>query len=410
MDLAHPLFSLDPQAKDVHAEAERLRAAGPVVPVDVVGVCAWAVSRHAVAQRILDDPRFLMNSRNWTALQRGEVPEGWPLMKIIRGQNMGTADGDEHRRLRGLVSRAFTPRRVQALRPGIQRIVDDLLDGLSGRPAGQPADLKADFAVPLPMGVICELFGVPDEQHAPLHALCNAVFDTTSQPDQVAATERGLYRFMADLAESKSAQPGDDLTSLLLDHRTSGTISLDELVDTLILVLAAGHQTTINFFTNALLGLLTHPDQLALVRAGEVSWEAVTEAALAWDSPVSQSPFRYPAEDVEIGGVVIRKGEPVMMSYAALGRDPQHHGPRAASFDVTRDTRHLSFGHGPHFCVGAPLARLEAHIALPAFFARFDAELAVPGAAVEPFPSLALNGIRALPAVLTRREEPALSR
>lgn len=255
------------------------------------------------------------------------------------------------------------------------------------------------------MGVICELFGVPDEHHAPLHALCNAVFDTTARPEEVAATEEGLYRFMADLAESKVAEPGDDLTSLLVEHLTSGAITLDELVDTLILVLAAGHQTTINFFTNSLLALITHPDQLELVRAGEVSWEAVTESALAWDSPVSQSPFRYPAQDIDIGGTVIRAGEPVMMSYAALGRDPAHHGPLAASFDVARDTRHLSFGHGPHFCVGAPLARLEAHIALPAFFRRFDAELAVPAQEVEPFPSLALNGIRALPAVIRPRAE-----
>ncbi|QRX95956.1 cytochrome P450 family protein [Streptomyces noursei] len=324
-------------------------------------------------------------------------------MKIIRGQNMGTADGAEYRRLRGLVSRAFTPRRVEALRPGIQRIVDDLLEQLAVTPAGEVADLKAAFAVPLPMGVICELFGVPDEQQALLHALCNAVFDTTSRPEEVAATEEGLYRFMAELAESKVAEPGDDLTSLLVEHRTNGTITLDELVDTLILVLAAGHQTTINFFTNSLLALLTHPDQLELVRAGEVSWEAVTESVLAWDSPVGQSPFRYPTQDIEIGGALIRAGEPVMMSYAALGRDPAHHGPLAASFVAARDTRHLSFGHGPHFCVGAPLARLEAHIALPAFFNRFDTELAVPAKEVEPFPSLALNGIRALPAVIRPR-------
>ncbi|MEV0637373.1 cytochrome P450 [Streptomyces sp. NPDC050619] len=244
---------------------------------------------------------------------------------------------------------------------------------------------------------------MPDEQRAPLHALCNAVFDTTSQPEEVVATGQGLYRFMAELAESKAAEPGDDLTSMLVEHGTDGTITLGELVDTLILVLAAGHQTTVNFFTNSLLALITHPEQLELVRAGDVSWETVTESALAWESPVSQSPFRYPTQDIEIGGTVIREGEPVMMSYAALGRDPAHHGPLAASFDVVRDTRHLSFGHGPHFCVGAPLARLEAHIALPAFFDRFDAELAVPAKEVERFPSLALNGIRALPAVIRPR-------
>ncbi|MFF2022994.1 cytochrome P450 [Streptomyces sp. NPDC058171] len=405
MDLSRPLFALDPFAADAKAEAERLLEAGPVVPVDVIGVPVWAVSHHAVAQRIFEDPSFSMNSSNWGALQRGEVPAGWPLMKIITGQYMGTADGEEHRRLRSLVSRAFTARRVEALRPQIQRIVDDLLEQLAAAPVDEATDLKTAFAVPLPMGVICELFGVPDEQHDLLHSLCHALFDTTEQPTEVTATEDALYRFMAELAASKDADPGDDLTSLLAEQRASGSITTDELVDTLILVLTAGHQTTINFFTNAFLALMTHPEQLARARAGEVSWESVTESVLAWDSPVSQGAFRYPAQDVEIGGVLIRAGEPMMMSYASLGRDPAQHGPLAGVFDAGRATRHLSFGHGPHFCVGAPLARLEAHIALPAFFDRFDPVLAVPRDEIEPIASLALNGVRTVPALVRPRRK-----
>ncbi|MBT2388990.1 cytochrome P450 [Streptomyces sp. ISL-1] len=405
MDLSHPLFTLDPFAADARAEAKRLLEAGPVVPVDVVGVPVWAVTRHAVAQQIFEDPSFSMNSSNFGALQRGEVPAGWPLMKIITAQYMGTADGTEHRRLRNLVSPAFTARRVEALRPQIQRIVDDLLERLAAAPAHEATDLKEAFAVPLPMGVICELFGVPDEQHAPLHSLCQALFDSTEQPTEVTATEEALYRFMAELAASKAADPGDDLTSVLVEQHTSGSITHDELVGTLILVLTAGHHTTINFFTNSLLALMTHPEQLARVRAGEVSWHSVTESVLAWDSPVNQGAFRYPARDIELGGVLIRAGEPIMMSYVSLGHDPAQHGPLATSFDVARDTRHLSFGHGPHFCVGAPLARLEAHIALPAFFDRFDAELAVPRDEVEPFHSLALNGVRAVPAIIRPRQE-----
>ncbi|MFD7134317.1 cytochrome P450 [Streptomyces sp. NPDC059894] len=317
MDLSHPLFTLDPFAADARAEAQRLLEAGPVVPVDVVGVPVWAVTRHAVAQQIVEDPSFSMNSGNRGALQRGEVPAGRPLMEIIT----------------------------------------------------------------------------------------TALFDTTEQPTQVTATEEALHSFMAEPAASKAADPGDDLTSIPVEHHTSGSITHDELVDTLMLMLTAGHQTTTNFFTDSLLALMTHPEQLGRVRAGEVSWQSLTESVPAWDSPVDQGAFRYPAQDIEIGGVLIRAGEPVMTSYVSLGHDPAQHGPLAASFGVTRDTRHLSFGHGPHLCVGAPLARLEAHIALPAFFDRFDAELAVPRDEVEPVHSLALNGVRAVPAIIRPRQE-----
>lgn len=266
-------------------------------------------------------------------------------MKIITAQYMGTADGAEHRRLRNLVSRAFTPRRGEALRPQIQRIVDDLLGQLAAPLAHEVTDLRTAFAVPLPMGVMCELFGVPGEQHDLLRSLCHVLFDTTGQPMEVSATEEALYRFMAELAASKAADPGDDLTSMLVEHHIGGSITHDELIGTLILVLSAGHQTTVNFFTGSLLPLMTHPGQPARVRAGEVSRESVTESAPARDSPVSQGGFRYPEQDIEIRGVLIRAGEPVMMSYAALRRDPAHHGPPAASSDVARDTRHLSFWH-----------------------------------------------------------------
>ncbi|MFJ5304928.1 hypothetical protein [Streptomyces sp. NPDC088350] len=288
MDLSHPLFALDPFVADARAEAKRLPEAGPVVPVGVVGVPVRAVTRHAVAQQISEDPRFSTNSSNCGAPQRGEVPAGRPT------------------------------RQVEALRPRIQRIVDDLLDRIAASPAHEATGLKEAFAVPLPMGVICELFGVPDEEHAPLHSLCHALFDTTEQPTEVTATEEALHRFMAELAASKAADPGDDLASMPVEHHTSGSL------------------------TNSLLALMAHPDEPARVRAGEASWE------------------------------------PVTMSCVAPGRDPAHHGPPAASFDV----------------------------ALPAFFDRFDAELALPTRdAVEPVSSPALNGVRALPVTIRPRQK-----
>ncbi len=278
LTLERPVLSLDPTAQDVHAEAARIRAAGPVVPVDVLGVSAWAVSDNDIAQRILESPDFAMNSRNWGALQRGEVPAGWPLLKIILGQNMGTSDGADHRRLRGPLIKAFTARRVQSMAPGIKAITQSLLDEI-GRRAEQnprtPLDLKELFATPLPIGVICALFGVDRQHEADLHRLCDNLFDTTSGPETVAATEAGLHAFMSRLLDAKTAEPGDDLTSALLAQNAAESgarANREELIDTLILVLAAGHQTTINFFTNTLLSLMTHPGTLAAVRAGQHSW------------------------------------------------------------------------------------------------------------------------------------------
>jgi cytochrome P450 len=164
-------------------------------------------------------------------------------------------------------------------------------------------------------------------------------------------------------------------------------------------ILVAGHGTTLNLITNAVRALLAHPGQLDLVRSGRATWSAVVEETLRWDSPVGQFPLRYAVEDIAIGGAVIPKGDAFLASYAAAGRDPERHGPDADRFDVTRPAgRHLTFGYGPHYCLGAPLARLEAEIALPALFARFPGLRAAgaPGEP-EPLPSMVSNSVQVFP-------------
>ncbi|NYI03410.1 cytochrome P450 family protein [Allostreptomyces psammosilenae] len=362
------------------------------------------MTHHEVARTLLMDPRLVKDIGHWGAWRRGEVPPTWPLRGMVDlPPSMVTTDGAVHSRLRTPVSRTFTARRVEELRPRVEEITHALLDELAEVPPGTPIDLKARFAFPLPMGVIGDLFGVARERHPRLRELYDSLFNTTAGPEEVVATLMTLHGFYGELVAAKRAAPGDDLTSALIATAGDGEPFTDEeMVGTLETMVAAGHETTVNLIVNAVRALLAHPDQLALVRAGKVSWEAVVEETLRWDAPTSHVLFRFATEDIEVGDVVIGEGEAVMISYAAIGRDASWHGPDADRFDVTREARHhLSFGHGPHHCPGAPLSRMEARVALPALFERFpDLALAVGDAELRPNPSMVVNSLSTLPVLL----------
>ncbi|MFI9274776.1 cytochrome P450 [Kitasatospora sp. NPDC052896] len=391
---------LDPLARDVAAEGALLRAAGPVAAVLLPGgVPAWAVTRHGAARELLTDHRLVKDARHWAAYQRGEVPSDWPLIGLaVPGPSMVTTDGEEHRRLRALVAQAFTPRRVELLRPRVEAVTAGLLDALA---AGEPeVDLKTAFAFPLPMTVIGSLLGVDEADHGYLRELYERFFGSVPDPAGIQATIAALNAFVGDLVRQRRERPGDDLTSALLAADVAGSELTDqEAAATLRVMIAAGHETTVNLISNAVRALLGHPDQLALVRAGEVPWSAVVEESLRWTPPTTNFLFRFASEPIEVGAVVVPAGDPVLISYHAIGRDPLRHGDTAELFDVTREpSRHLSFGHGPHVCPGAPLARLEAQVALPALFERFPRlALAVPDAELRSSASVVVNSLRELP-------------
>nr|WP_268824090.1 cytochrome P450 [Yinghuangia soli] len=373
------------------------------------GVEAWSVNDQALIKDLLTDPRVSKDTRqHWPAWINGEIPADWPLQIWVSVQNMFTAYGVDHKRLRRLVSKAFTARRTAALQPRIEELTSGLLDALAATPAGEAADLRKDFAYPLPINVICELFGVPESAQPELHAGVDTIFRTTATPEDMQTAMVQIYGVLTALVADKRENPGDDITSVLIAARDdegdgeggAAALSESELIDTLLLVLSAGHETTVNLLDNAIHALLTRPDQLALVRSGAASWDDVIEETLRAEAPVANLPLRYAVEDIEVGnGVVIKKGDPILVAYGAAGRDPKVHGADADTFDVTRaDKDHLAFGHGAHFCLGAPLARLEARIALPALFERFpDLALAVPAGELEPMESFISNGHKALP-------------
>ncbi|MER7080357.1 Cytochrome P450 [Saccharopolyspora kobensis] len=405
MPLPNP-YVLDPDATDVHGEATALRERGPATPVELPGrVTAWAVTDPDLLRRLLTDPRVSKDPRqHWPAWIAGEIPPDWPLVSWVAVENMFTAYGPEHRRLRSLVSGAFTMRRIAALRPEIESIVAELLDDLAADAGGPPVDLRERYAYSLPIDVICRLVGFPDDgSRAQLRRIVDTVFDTTAEPGVAAAGMLEAHQLFGELVEAKRREPGDDLASAMLAVRdeNDSRLSEAELTGTIFLLLGAGHETTVNLLDHAITALLTHRDQLDRVLAGQNSWHDVIEETLRWQPPVSNLPLRYAVEDIKLDGLTIRRGEPILAAYAAAGRDPRH--PEADRFDITRENKeHLSFGHGVHFCLGAPLARLEAEIALPGLFARFpDMSLAVPVTELRPMGSLMSNGHRELPVHLT---------
>ncbi|MFD8338676.1 cytochrome P450 [Streptomyces solisilvae] len=412
---------LDASGARQHAVNEELRARGAAVPVLLPGdVPAYAITRHEELKDFVTHPDVAKNACHFAALQNDELPPGWPMRTFATVRGMITADGEDHKRLRSLVTRAFTPRRVEALRPVVHELTATLLDRLADAAAADPdgvADLRRHFALPLPMSVICRLLGVDDVHQDRLHELSNEIVSTQTAPERVPAANREMVAVLGQVAAARLKDPGDDLTSALIAARdvrdgaeTGDRLSEEELIGTLMLTIIAGHETTLNLITNAVRALCNHRDQLELIRSGAATWGDAVEETLRYDGPVSYFPFRYPTKDLPVGDAVIPKGTPVLVSYTAAGRDERAYGPDADRFDITRSARHLSFGHGAHFCLGAPLARMEAVIALEALFTRFPGlDLAVPDEELVPHPSFVGNSPQRLPIRLGSRSGVAHS-
>lgn len=394
-------LAIDPMVGDLAAETSLLRAAGPLARIELLGVPAWTVTQHALARQLLVDTRLVKDIGAWSLWRAGVVTRQWPLIGMIdAGRSMFTVDGAEHRRLRIKTTQALTKRRLDALRPAIERMTAELLDDLAEAGRDGAVDLKTVFAYPLPMRVIGELMGVDRADHPMLLSWYEAFFSLlTPQGERLRVIDE-LDAYFTELVRKKAADPTDDLTSAFLVGGETEPLTEEEVVGNLKALVAAGHETTIGLILNAVRALLGRPEQLSAVRAGDLTWDAAVEETLRWDSPVTHLLMRFATEDIVVGDTVIEKGEGVVMSYRAIGRDLAVHGPGADEFDVARPTanRHLAFGYGPHICPGAALARLEAGIALPALFARFPGlRFAVPVEEIRNLPVLTQNDLEAFP-------------
>ncbi|MEU9111108.1 cytochrome P450 [Streptomyces sp. NPDC048483] len=403
--LARPVLSIAPRSHDVDKENDALLAEGPIVPVTVPGeVPVWAVTRYELARRLLRDNRLSHSMENWDAWQRGEVSPTWPALLFLTGRNMINVDPPEHSRLRALVGQAFKVRPVEALRPRIAEITAGLLDELAARPAGAVVDLKEDFAVRLPITLFCDMFGITDPAVARrFKELTDVGVNTTASVEQVVAMGQEFQQLLGALVEEKRRSPGEDLTSALVAARDQehGSLTDEELLSTLLLMVSGGHETTATLLVNAVHQLCTHPDQLAAARGDHRKWPAVVEESLRHRPPVKDLFFRFALEDLDIEGVTVRAGEPVMAALGAIGRDPQLHTD-ADLFDIDRARQaHLAFGYGVHHCIGAAVARAQGEIGLAALFDRFPALALADSTEPEPASTFIVDTPRRLLVTLT---------
>ncbi|QNP66194.1 cytochrome P450 family protein [Streptomyces genisteinicus] len=340
-----------------------LRARGPVHHVRMPeGHTAWLVVGYEAGRAALADPAL---SKDW----RNIAPD-LGIFRISSGVSMLSTDPPVHTRLRRLIAREFTMRRVERLAPQVQRITDDLLDAML--PLGA-ADLVDAFSFPLPITVIGELLGVPFLARDSFRDWSNTALSSNEQAEREEAANR-LTQYLVELLAQKREQPGDDLMSGLIHAADTGDddrLTPEELIGMAWLLLVAGHETTVNLITSGVLALLTHPDQLALLRARPELIDDAVEEMLRWDGPVETPTYRFTTGPYRVGGTTVPGGgQVVLVAMADANRDPDRF-PDPGRFDITRDARgHLAFGHGIHFCLGAPLARLEARVAVRSLLER----------------------------------------
>ncbi|MFE9245056.1 cytochrome P450 [Nocardiopsis sp. NPDC006938] len=361
---------------------------------------AWAITRHDLIRDLLSDPRVSRDFRaHWPDHDR--VGHDWPLATLVFLESFLNRYGEEHRRLRRKVTPAFTPGRIRRMEDTVRVRARALVADIAAAEPGQEVDLRAALARPLTMGVICELFGVPEDLRERLGTAMDAVVDTTAEPEEVLAQQGELLACLELLAEHKRAHPAEDLTGDLIRPGDGEPLPHRDLIGTLLLMIGAGYETTVNLIANAVHSLLTNPEYRDRLAEGSLAAEEVVEESLRLDPPAKYVPLRYAVEDIDLGEVLIRKGEPILVAFGGPGRDPDLHPERPDAFDPDREAKeHLAFGHGAHYCVGAHLGRMEARVALEELFGALpDLALTEDGREPDRIPSFFINGPLRVPAV-----------
>ncbi|MFD7488018.1 cytochrome P450 family protein [Streptomyces mirabilis] len=376
-----------------YAVYDRLRDTAPVHRVaGTDGNPAWLVTRYEDVREALANPLLSMDKKH-------ALPGSYQGLSLppALDANLLNMEAPDHTRIRRLVVRAFTARRIEQLRTPVRETADRLLDAL-GRHGS--ADLMTAYAAPLPITVICDLLGIPGEHRRDFRAWTDVlVAPDPARPGAAKEAVAAMLGFLTQLLADKRKKPADDLLSDLIAVRDEGDrLSEDELMSLAFLILFAGYENTVQLIGNAILGLLTHPDQLAALRANPERFPNAVEEFARHEGPALLAIRRFPVEDVTIGAVTVPAGETVLLSLAAANRDPARF-PDPERLDLGRDASgHLALGRGIHYCVGAPLARLETEIAVSALLERLpDLALDTDPAELRWRPSLRARGLLALP-------------
>ena len=393
MDISKPRFKANP-----YPFYAQLRADEPVFPVKLPdGQTAWLITRYDDALSALKDKRLSKDKLN-----AGEKQPWMPAFFKPLSRNMLDLDDPDHARLRGLVHKAFTPKMVANMRQSIESLTEQLLDAIQSR--GR-MDLVRDYALPLPTAIIAQMLGVPSHERGSFHRWSSAI--VSSQSSKWGAVRAippaiAFLRYIRKLIRLRRDKPQDDLTSALVQAEEAGDkLNEDELVSMIFLLLIAGHETTVNLIANGTLALLRHPDQMEKLRRDPSLVESAIEELLRFEGPVETATERYALEDVQISGATIPRGGLVYVVLASANRDErQFDNPDA--LDITRqNNRHLAFGQGIHYCLGAPLARIEAQIAINALLRHSPfLQLARPATEIRWKKGLVLRGLESLPVTL----------
>jgi len=367
-------FFIDP-GPSPHSKMTKLAAQCPVHSIDVPpGAQSYAVFGFEAVEEALCEPSLSKQIENLPEPYRTASAQN----SLLVVGNMGFADPPKHARLRKPVAQAFKPRVVERLRPLIQSVVDDLIDAI---PVDKEFDLMRAFALPMPLTVICEYLGVPlkDKQRFLDWSYILSQDPFQHDADELKTASREFSDYFVDLANQRRDAPNGDLLSGLIKAQDAGEMSEDEYLSTILLLIIAGHKTVANMIGNGTYLLLRHPEQLAMLKERSELIPGAIDEILRFEGSAAWASMRVTTEDVEIGGAQVPGGSFVHLSLSSAGHDPDVYDD-PGRFDIERKVpRHLAFGYGPHFCIGAPLARIQGEIAFSTLLRRLpDIELAVP--------------------------------